>query len=64
MVESQTQANTTVKLNNGQAMPIVGLGTWLQKDEKAVTVGLSEVGYRHLDCAQAYSNEDLVGKQI
>lgn len=47
-------------------MPLVGLGTWLSKPDevrKAVKYAL-ENGYRHLDCAYVYCNEDEVGQGI
>lgn len=55
-----------VKLNNGTKMPIVGLGTWLSKPEEAYNAVLSalEAGYRHIDTAAIYGNEDMVGKAI
>ena len=47
-------------------MPLVGLGTWeLSGDDgyRAVRHAL-EVGYRHLDTATMYANEDMVGRAI
>jgi glycerol 2-dehydrogenase (NADP+) len=56
-----------IKLNNGKTIPALGLGTW-QSDkglvEKAVFYALTEAGYRHIDCAYAYQNEDEVGNGI
>ena len=56
----------SIKLNNGIAMPQLGLGTWnLQGKEalQAVTQAL-EQGYRHIDTAEAYYNEMEIGKAI
>ncbi|MDD4635668.1 MAG: aldo/keto reductase [Dehalococcoidales bacterium] len=58
--------NTTVKLNNGVEMPIFGLGTWqITGKEAELTVRCAlDAGYRHIDTAAAYHNEEEVGKAI
>lgn len=56
----------TYTLNNGVQVPRLGLGTWFvnnQKAEAAVQNGI-EIGYRHIDTAQAYNNERGVGLGI
>lgn len=56
----------TVKLNNGIEMPIEGYGVFQvspEKTERCVTEAL-EVGYRSIDTAAAYGNEEAVGKAI
>ena len=57
----------TVKLNNGVEMPILGFGVYQVPDhkecEKAVLEAL-DTGYRLLDTAQAYYNEEGVGSAI
>ena len=57
----------TVKLNNGVEMPILGFGVYQVPDhkecEKAVLEAL-DTGYRLLDTAQAYFNEEAVGSAI
>jgi 2,5-diketo-D-gluconate reductase A len=54
-------------LADGNAIPIFGLGVWQARSgketEQAVRWAL-ELGYRHIDTAQAYGNEDSVGKAL
>ncbi len=57
----------TVKLNNGVEMPTLGFGVFqvpdLNEAEKAVTEAI-DTGYRLIDTAAAYQNEEAVGKAI
>lgn len=56
-----------VTLNNGVKMPKAGFGVYQIKDhEECVRVVLDaiEVGYRLIDTAQAYANEEAVGEAI
>lgn len=56
----------TVKLNNGIEMPIEGYGVFQispEETERCVTEAL-EVGYRSIDTAAMYGNEEAVGKAI
>ena len=55
-----------VKLNNGAKMPILGFGTLYlneAKGERAVADAIS-LGYRLIDTATIYGNEEAVGKGI
>ena len=58
--------NETYTLPNGLAIPKIGLGTWLIPDDKAAAAVCSalEMGYKHIDTAQAYGNERGVGEGI
>jgi 2,5-diketo-D-gluconate reductase A len=56
----------TVPLNNGVQMPILGFGVYqipAEQTEQAVTDALA-AGYRHVDTAAAYGNEEAVGRAI
>ena len=54
-------------LNNGVKMPVVGFGVFQVKDEeecKRVVLDAIDAGYRLIDTAQSYGNEEAVGKAI
>lgn len=56
----------TMTLKNGVEIPQLGLGTWFIEDDKvadAVKTAV-ELGYRHIDTAQAYGNECGVGEGV
>lgn len=56
----------TITLNNGIQMPMLGLGTFLMNGtqcEESVLAALRS-GYRMIDTAEAYGNEDAVGNAI
>ena len=53
-------------LNNGVQLPMVGFGTWDvrgQEGQKAILTAL-ELGYRLLDTARMYENEEIVGSAV
>lgn len=56
----------TIKLNNGVEMPVLGYGLFRVPPEEAerCTREALEVGYRLIDTAQAYGNEEGVGAAI
>ncbi len=56
----------SIPLNDGHSIPQVGLGTWPMtpdeaKDAVSAAIGL---GYRHIDTAARYENEDGVGAGV
>jgi len=56
----------SITLNNGVEMPVLGFGVFQippEETEQAVATAL-EVGYRLLDTAASYGNEEAVGRAI
>jgi diketogulonate reductase-like aldo/keto reductase len=62
-----TNDQPTRELPGGARMPVLGLGVWRMaagaETERAVEYAL-EVGYRHIDTASMYRNEESVGKAV
>ena len=56
----------TYTLSNGVEIPKLGLGTWFIDNANAASAvnEAVKIGYRHLDSAQAYGNEEGVGEGI
>lgn len=56
----------TLTLNNGVRMPLVGFGTWdvRGKTGKQAILTALELGYRLIDTAQMYDNEEIVGQAV
>lgn len=57
----------TVRLNNGVEMPVLGFGVYQIEDAKTCEGAVSdalEIGYRSIDTAVAYVNEEAVGRAI
>ena len=56
-----------VKLNNGIEMPILGFGVYQIEDQalcEQCVYDAIEAGYRSIDTAAAYGNEEAVGRAI
>jgi len=58
--------NETITLNNGIKIPKLALGVWEIPDDQVASAVNSalEIGYRHIDTAQAYGNERGVGEGV
>lgn len=61
MITDETSA-----LSNGVSIPKFALGTWLMGNEEAkhASAAALKMGYRHIDTAQAYGNEQGVGRGV
>lgn len=60
-------AASVYQLSNGVKMPVLGFGTWQVKDGEEAYHSVLEalrVGYRHIDTAEVYRNEESVGRAI
>mmetsp|Transcript_8010 Transcript_8010/g.7949 ORF Transcript_8010/g.7949 Transcript_8010/m.7949 type:complete len:295 (-) Transcript_8010:2130-3014(-) len=64
---STTRNTDYYTLNNGENIPAVGIGTWKATKKEgahtAVKIAL-QTGYRHIDTAVMYDNEEEIGKGI
>lgn len=56
----------TITLKTGSRMPLIGLGTWQLTGDHAenIVANALDIGYRHIDTAENYGNEDAVGRAI
>lgn len=56
----------TYTLSNGVKIPKLAYGTWQIPNENAyqATLDALKVGYRHIDTAKSYHNEEAVGRAI
>ena len=55
-----------MKLSNNKIIPDIGLGTWLIPNDKVgeIVKNAIALGYTHIDTAQAYQNEEGIGKAL
>ncbi len=66
-METITDIKGTFTLHNGVEMPYFGLGVYLSKDGNEVINAVKwaiQSGYRHIDTAAIYNNEEGVGEGI
>jgi len=63
MTSNDNPNQRSLLLNNGATMPALGFGTLLTErgETQNATRAAVEVGFRHLDCAERYRNEEQVG---
>ena len=55
----------TIELNHGgKAMPIMGLGTSFFREASQLEGAITNAGFRHLDTASFYGNEEVVGEGV
>lgn len=57
----------TLKMNNGLEIPLLGFGTFKAADGQEAyqaTLSALKAGYRHIDTAAIYKNEESVGRAI
>lgn len=56
----------TLKFDNGDTMHAIGLGTWKAKgaDLKKAVKDAVYAGYRHIDTAKNYGNEEIIGEAL
>jgi 2,5-diketo-D-gluconate reductase A len=62
-----TEQGRPLALADGAQIPMIGLGVWQIPDGPecvAVVRSALELGYRHIDTAQAYGNEESVGQGL
>ena len=58
--QAKPEACPRITLNNGTKIPVLGLGTFLMSDnpKEMVKTAILEYGYRHIDTAHIYANEE------
>jgi diketogulonate reductase-like aldo/keto reductase len=66
MLQPEKLASERIRLNNGLEIPVFALGTFESEGPTVTEIVRKaiEVGYRHIDCAQAYWNQELVAPAL
>ena len=60
-------SDSKIKMANGVEIPVFGLGVWQVEGENAMLTACKAAfgsGYRHIDTASGYNNEDTVGRAL
>lgn len=53
------------QLNNGYSIPLIGYGTFPQKESLVSNIPLAiKIGYRMVDCSDNYRNEEFIGRGL
>lgn len=65
-MKPENLADTVFTFNTGATIPAVGLGTWQSApgEVRTAVAHAIKVGYKHIDCAYCYGNEQEVGQGI
>ena len=66
-MNSELEINSRVTLNDGNRMPLLGLGVWDAKSGKETidaVIHALKTGYRHIDTAEMYGNEKDGGRAV
>lgn len=63
---SVSKCTKTFALSNGASIPAIGLGTWRAEEQEVYDSILHalKAGYRHIDTASGYGNEEPIGRAI
>lgn len=58
--------SSTVELNTGHKLPVLGLGVYQAEGEDGINAVISalQLGYKHIDTAEFYRNEAEVGEAL
>ncbi|KAL4261062.1 NADP-dependent oxidoreductase domain superfamily protein [Pleurotus pulmonarius] len=61
---SDLNLNSVVKLSSGYTLPLLGFGVYRNDDATPSVLEAFKAGYRHIDSAQMYRNEEQVGNAL
>lgn len=62
--DSLSDKQHTYTFSNGYKMPLIGLGTFQLIEKESIVNAIVNIGYRHLDTAWLYMNEELIGEAL